>query len=105
MLHPDNTSFSAAPAVAGYLYQARLALLLSITFVNSGADLNVAIEKLDDISFEMDGTPIDLLQTKHHVDRVANLTDASADLWKRCVYGRRLLQEIPRYRQEHVLSL
>ncbi len=82
MLHPDNTSFSAAPAAAGYLYQARLALLLSIPFVNSGSDVSVAIEKLDDISFEASGAAIDLLQTKHHIDRVANLTDASPDLWK-----------------------
>ena len=27
-------------------------------------------------------TPFELLQTKHHVDRVARLSDASPDLWK-----------------------
>jgi len=34
------------------------------------------------VSFEKEGTALDLLQTKHHVDRVAGLTDASEDLWK-----------------------
>lgn len=30
----------------------------------------------------MGGTPFELLQTKHHIDRVASLSNASADLWK-----------------------
>ena len=37
---------------------------------------------LDDISFETNGTPLELLQTKHHIDRIASLSNHSADLWK-----------------------
>jgi hypothetical protein len=42
----------------------------------------ISIETLDDVVFEANGTPTDLLQTKHHKERGANLTDASPDLWK-----------------------
>lgn len=74
--------FNAAPAAAGYLYQARLALLLCIPHLNAGTELEVAIEKLDDVSFEHNGEPKELLQAKHHIKRVANLSDTSADIWK-----------------------
>lgn len=73
---------SAAQSAAGYLYQARLGLAecLRYAYVDSGID--IAIEKLDDVSFEKDGTPLELLQTKHHLKKQADLTDASVDLWK-----------------------
>lgn len=77
-----STNFSAAPSAAGYLYQARLALLLALSYVNRDSNVEVSIEALDDISFERDGAAFDLLQTKHHLDRAASLTDSSSDLWK-----------------------
>lgn len=76
------TDFSAAPSAAGYLYQARLALALCLKYVNVDASVEVGIERLDDVSFELNGTALELLQAKHHIDRVANLTDKSVDLWK-----------------------
>lgn len=78
----DGGQFGAAASAAGYLYQARLALLLCLPHVNSGSEVEVTIERFDDISFQADGSPFELLQTKHHVDRVGSLTDGSADLWK-----------------------
>lgn len=77
-----NTTFTAAASAAGYLYQARLALALCIPYVNSESAIEVSIERLDDISFESSGTPLELLQTKHHIDRIGSLSDASSDLWK-----------------------
>lgn len=74
--------FSAAASAAGYLYQARLALLLCIPHLNTGSEIEVAIERFDDISFESHGQPKELLQTKHKINRVGNLSDSSADLWK-----------------------
>lgn len=50
--------------------------------VNTGSNIEVSIECLDDIAFHSGGTPLELLQTKHHVDRVASLSDTSVDLWK-----------------------
>ncbi|WP_260596826.1 ABC-three component system protein [Sphingomonas endolithica] len=49
--------------------------------MNTGVEVEVSIERLDDVSFQK-GTALELLQTKHHIDRVANLSDASEDLWK-----------------------
>lgn len=76
------TNFSAAPSAAGYLYQSRLALALCLQYVNVDAGVEVGIERLDDVSFETNGTALKLLQAKHHIDRIASLTDRSADLWK-----------------------
>lgn len=76
------TSFSAAPAAAGYLYQARLALHLAMAYVNRNSNVEVAIEALDDISFDDAGVASELLQTKHRLNREASLTDSSPDLWK-----------------------
>lgn len=76
------TNFSAAPSAAGYLYQARLALALCLKYANVDAGIEVGIERLDDLSFESSGTALELLQAKHHIDRVASLTDKSVDLWK-----------------------
>lgn len=77
---PPN--FSAAPSAAGYLYQARLALALCLKYVNTEASVEVGIERLDDVSFATNGTALELLQAKHHINRVASLTDKSVDLWK-----------------------
>lgn len=77
---PPN--FSAAPSAAGYLYQARLALALCLKYVNGDVGVEVGIERLDDVSFESGGSALELLQAKHHIDRVASLSDKSVDLWK-----------------------
>lgn len=77
-----KTVFTAAHAAAGYYYQARLALYEGLRFAYGDPGVEVAIERLDDVSFEQDGAPVELLQTKHHVSKVGDLTDSSADLWK-----------------------
>ena len=78
----EQTVHSAAPSAAGYLYQARLALAEALRYAYADSDIEIAIEKLDDVSFEKDGTALELLQTKHHVTRSGDLTDRSVDLWK-----------------------
>lgn len=74
--------FDASASAAGYLYQARLALALSLRHVNGTPGIEVSIEQLDDVAFEGNGTPFELLQTKHRIARAAGLTDASPDIWK-----------------------
>ena len=77
------TSFSGADSLIGYLYQLRMALLLSLKGLPGGADFAVSIETLDDVTFETrGGTPQELVQTKHHRHREASLSDSSSDLWK-----------------------
>lgn len=65
----------------GYLYQCREALLIAIVETRSQPTLSVSIERFDDVAFEQNGTPSELLQLKHHVNP-ASLTDMSVDLWK-----------------------
>lgn len=73
---------SAAQSAAGYLYQARLALAETLRYAYADSGIEIAIEKLDDVSFEKDGSPLELLQTKHHLKKFGDLTDGSVDLWK-----------------------
>jgi hypothetical protein len=74
--------YSAAASAAGYLFQCRYALLAALEHVNRNTGLEISIEKFDDIAFERDGKPLELIQTKHRVTRTGNLSNASTDLWK-----------------------
>ncbi|HMN04312.1 MAG TPA: hypothetical protein PKD45_01180 [Flavobacteriales bacterium] len=79
----DTTAqFSAAESALGYLYQVRCALLWSLQRLKNSEIFSVSVETLDDVAFEKLGTPTDLLQTKHHLNRKGNLMNSSSDLWK-----------------------
>lgn len=65
----------------GYLYQVRVALLWAIRQSRVG-DFSVSVETLDDVSFEANGDPIAVLQTKHSIHTSSGLGDLSPDLWK-----------------------
>lgn len=78
-----SNPFSAADSALGYLYQVRVALLWALRRLKLNDDFMISLETLDDVTFETKGgTPDELLQTKHHRNREASLTDASEDLWK-----------------------
>lgn len=74
------TKFSAGEQAIGYLYQVRYALYLLLDDKN--IDKDVAIEQLDDVHFESNGSPAELIQLKHHISQKASLTDGCADFWK-----------------------
>ena len=76
-----TSSFSAVDSLTGYLYQVRYALLDALKRVKDDVRFAVSLETLDDIMFETEGQPKDLLQAKHH-SKPANLTDTSSELWK-----------------------
>lgn len=76
----ERGQYSAASAALGYLYQVRYALLESLRRLRRGQEFIVSIETLDDVVFENDGDAPELLQTKHHLNRPADLTDSSPDL-------------------------
>lgn len=78
----DGAVFSAAEGALGYLFQCRCALLLALRRLRAGEEFFLFLETLDDVVFEREGSPIEVLQIKHHRERSANLTDASPDLWK-----------------------
>jgi hypothetical protein len=77
-----KSDHSAAQSAAGYLYQARLALAECLRFAYDDSSVEIAIEKFDDVSFEKDGSALELLQTKHHLKKAGDLSDGSVDLWK-----------------------
>lgn len=74
--------FSAADSALGYLYQCRAALASALQRIRAAEDFTVSPATLDDVVSEKDGQAPELLQTKHHRSRSANLTDASPDIWK-----------------------
>lgn len=81
MIPPSISAFSAAPSMVGYLYQVRLALLWAIRRSRT-SDFVVNLETLDDVSFEVGGEPLAVLQAKHSMKATASLTDLSVELWK-----------------------
>lgn len=76
------TDHTAAGQTAGYVYQCRYALLAALREPEPSPQLQISIEQLDDVAFEDRGEPHALLQTKHHINARASLTDACPDLWK-----------------------
>ena len=78
---PRSASHSATASMTGYLYQARYALLRGLQEGRRHPGRELSIERLDDVAFEENGRPIELIQTKHHV-RHGDLSDPSVDLWK-----------------------
>lgn len=77
-----ENAHSAISSALGYLYQVQYALLESLRRLPNGQQFTVAIETLDDVVFEQEGEPPELLQTKHHLTKAADLTDSSPDIWK-----------------------
>ncbi|MBF0555840.1 MAG: hypothetical protein HQK96_15040 [Nitrospirae bacterium] len=82
MSDKETSQFSAADPLTGYLYQCRVALIESLRRIRNGEEITVSLETLDDVVFESKGKPRELLQTKHHLNKTPNLTDASPDIWK-----------------------
>ncbi len=81
MLGQTIQKHTATAPISGYLYQVRIALLWALQQAKVG-EFSVSLETLDDVTFEANGIPISVLQTKHSIVKKANLTDTSADLWK-----------------------
>lgn len=74
--------FSANASALGYFYQTRYALLILLRAGGDDPDAEISIERFDDVAFEEVGTPLELIQTKHHIGSFKSLSDASVDLWK-----------------------
>ena len=74
------SNHQATEQMLGYLYQVQYALELLLS--NDNSSYQISIEKFDDVAFEKDGQPKQLIQLKHHVKQQGNLTDSSPDLWR-----------------------
>src|ERR1700733_1730956 len=71
----------ASPSATGYLFQCRYALLIGIQAIETSPNIAISIEKFDDVAFESNGDPLQLIQTKHHIAKSGSLTNASPDIW------------------------
>lgn len=60
------SKFNVGASMLGYLYQVRVALLWAIRQGRVG-DFSVSVETLDDVSLEVNGDPLAVLQTKHSI--------------------------------------
>jgi len=78
----DSNRFSASGSALGYLAQVEYALLIALQRMDTDDGFRMSLETVDDITFEVEGQPQELWQTKHHVERQGSLGDASPDLWK-----------------------
>lgn len=74
------TSHTAAPAALGYIYQGQWPLLALLRADRQ--DCQITLELHDDVAWDRDGTPTDLLQLKHHINDVRGLGDKDADWWR-----------------------
>ncbi|MVM39211.1 hypothetical protein GO730_19410 [Spirosoma sp. HMF3257] len=75
-----RSQFSAQEPSLGYHYQIRYALYLLLKAKEKN-DPFIKLENLDDVEVGAINE-IELYQTKFHKNKIANLTDASVDIWK-----------------------
>jgi hypothetical protein len=74
-------SHEAAHAAVGYLYQSQWPLLELARRSVEQPDCSLTLELHDDVQWDNNGTPVELLQLKHHVNAQRGLGDKDADLW------------------------
>lgn len=78
----NELAHSAAGQALGYFHQCMWALIELGRRASYEPALELRLESLDDIQFDSDGSPIELLQSKHHVGLSGPITAMSVDLWR-----------------------
>ncbi|MGO9957755.1 MAG: ABC-three component system protein [Solirubrobacteraceae bacterium] len=78
----SSGSHSAGFSALGYLYQSQWPLIDLLRRAFDEPDASVTLELHDDVAWEVDGTPTELLQVKHHVTTTRGLSDKDDDLWR-----------------------
>jgi len=78
----SGRSHGAAAAALGYLYQSEWPLVELLRRGRDEPDSALTLELHDDVAWEQEGTPIELLQLKHHVSATGRLGDKDDDLWR-----------------------
>jgi hypothetical protein len=66
----------------GYVFQGQWALLELIRGSALKPDCRLSLELFDDVAWDSSGTPVELLQIKHHTQSNRSLSDIDADLWR-----------------------
>jgi hypothetical protein len=78
----SNDVHDASASALGYLYQSQWPLAELVRLASERPDQSMSIEMYDDVSWEEDGSPKELLQIKYHPGAVRTLGDKDADLWR-----------------------
>lgn len=73
---------SAAGQALGYVHQCMWALVELGRRANLDPAVELRLEALDDIQFDVEGSPVELLQTKHHTGSGGMLTANAVDIWR-----------------------
>lgn len=73
---------SASASAVGYLYQVNWCLVDLLERAPAKPDQAISLETHDDVAWEVSGSPVELLQAKHHVGVSAGLADKDSDIWK-----------------------
>ncbi|BBY28735.1 ABC-three component system protein [Mycolicibacterium sediminis] len=77
-----TASHGVAGQALGYVHQCLWALVELAVRAAEDPAFELRLEGLDDIQFDLEGSPVDLLQLKHHVGTPAVLSINSVDLWR-----------------------
>ena len=72
----------AAASAVGYQYQTWWSLLEMLRTGPDRPDAMLTLEMHDDVAWDVDGNPTELLQTKHHQAAARTLSDTSDDIWR-----------------------
>lgn len=72
----------AAGSALGYQYQTAWSLLELLRRGPDMPDARVSLEMHDDVAWDVDGTPTERLQLKHHLNGAASISDKGKDLWR-----------------------
>ena len=76
------TTHGAAASAAGYQYQTWWGLLEMLRKGLDHPDASLTLETHDDVAWDENGTPTELLQTKHHQGSATTLSDSGDDIWR-----------------------
>ena len=99
MIDAVPSDHDATGSLLGYLAQCRYALLMALDELKKHPSHDVSIERFDDVAFEINGTPQELIQTKHH-GTPCNVTDMSVDIWKTLLIWIKQIQGNPQVAAE-----
>ena len=77
-----SSDHSAIPSVLGYQYQTNWGLYELLRNRVSRPDHALTLEMFDDVAWDADGRPTDLLQLKLHVNATGTLGNSSDDIWR-----------------------
>jgi hypothetical protein len=73
---------NASASAVGYLYQVNWCLTELLENAPVKPDQAISLETHDDVAWEESGSPVELLQSKHHVGVSTGLGDKDTDIWK-----------------------